>query len=168
MDDGRLTDGQGRTVDFRNTVLIMTSNIGSQRTAEDLASTDAEREHETQAALKAQFRPEFLNRIDAIVPFHRLGLEQVREIAEVQIKLLQARLAERKVGLELTPQALALLAEQGFDPVYGARPLKRVIQDQLADPLAMDLLDGTLLEGQSVKAEVKKGSLALVKSESKA
>jgi ATP-dependent Clp protease ATP-binding subunit ClpB len=162
MDDGRLTDGQGRTVDFRNTVLIMTSNIGSQRMAEDLASTDAERDHEMQAALKAQFRPEFLNRIDAIVPFHRLGLEQVREIALVQVKLLQARLAERKVGLELTPQALALLAEQGFDPAYGARPLKRVIQEQLADPLAMELLDGKLREGQSVKAEVKKGALELV------
>ena len=162
MDDGRLTDGQGRTVDFRNTVLIMTSNVGSQRMAEDLASTDAERDHEMQAALKAQFRPEFLNRIDAIVPFHRLGLEQVREIALVQVKLLQARLAERKVALELTPQALALLAEQGFDPAYGARPLKRVIQEQLADPLAMELLDGKLREGQSVKAEVKKGALELV------
>jgi len=130
--------------------------------AEDLASTDAERDHEMQAALKAQFRPEFLNRIDAIVPFHRLGLEQVREIALVQVKLLQARLAERKVALELTPQALALLAEQGFDPAYGARPLKRVIQEQLADPLAMELLDGKLREGQSVKAEVKKGALELV------
>jgi len=168
MDDGRLTDGQGRTVDFRNTVLIMTSNVGSQRMAEDLASTDAEREHEMQAALKAQFRPEFLNRIDAIVAFHRLGLEQVREIALVQVKLLQARLFERKVSLELTPQALALLAEQGFDPAYGARPLKRVIQEQLADPLAMDLLDGRLHEGQAVRAEVKKGALDLVLGEVKA
>jgi ATP-dependent Clp protease ATP-binding subunit ClpB len=168
MDDGRLTDGQGRTVDFRNTVLIMTSNIGSQRMAADLASTDAERDHEMQAALKAQFRPEFLNRIDAIVAFHRLGLEQVREIAEVQVKLLQKRLSERKVALELSPQALAMLAEQGFDPVYGARPLKRVIQELLADPLAMDLLDGKLREGQTVRADVKKGALELVLGESKA
>jgi len=149
-------------------VLIMTSNIGSQRMAADLASTDAERDHEMQAALKAQFRPEFLNRIDAIVAFHRLGLEQVREIAEVQVKLLQKRLSERKVALELSPQALAMLAEQGFDPVYGARPLKRVIQELLADPLAMDLLDGKLREGQTVRADVKKGALELVLGESKA
>jgi ATP-dependent Clp protease ATP-binding subunit ClpB len=150
FDDGRLTDSQGRTVDFKNTVLIMTSNVGSQRLAEDLTETDAELKRGMLQDLRAQFRPEFLNRIDAIVPFHRLGASLLGRIVEIQLSELRERLAARKVGLALTPEALARIAEEGLDPVYGARPLKRVIQDRLADPLAEALLDGRAREGQTV------------------
>ena len=150
FDDGRLTDSQGRTVDFKNTVLIMTSNVGSQRLAEDLTETDAELKRGMLQDLRAHFRPEFLNRIDAIVPFHRLGASQLGRIVEIQLEELRQRLAERKVGLVLTPEALGRLAEEGLDPVYGARPLKRVIQDRLADPLAEELLGGKILPGQVV------------------
>jgi ATP-dependent Clp protease ATP-binding subunit ClpB len=154
MDDGRLTDGQGRTVDFRNTVLIMTSNVGSQRLSEMLTGTDEALRREIQADLKARFRPEFLNRIDAVVPFHRLGLEQLRGIVDLQLAQLGQRLAERKVGLRVSPAAAAALAEAGFDPAYGARPLKRVVQARLADPLARLLLEGRLREGQTAAVDL--------------
>jgi ATP-dependent Clp protease ATP-binding subunit ClpB len=153
MDDGRLTDSQGRVVDFRNTVLIMTSNVGSQRLADVLTETDSELRKQIQADLREHFRPEFLNRIDAVVPFHRLGLDQLKAIVDIQIEELKARLAERKVKLELSPKALGHLADAGFDPVYGARPLKRVIQSELADPLAGKLLEGKIRDGQTVKAD---------------
>jgi ATP-dependent Clp protease ATP-binding subunit ClpB len=156
MDDGRLTDGQGRTVDFRNTVLIMTSNVGSQRLAEVLMDTDADLKREIMADLKLQFKPEFLNRIDAVVPFHRLAMEQVRQIALLQVEELKGRLAERKIGLELGPGVLEKLADLGFDPAYGARPLKRTVQEQLADPLAMRILQGQVHEGQTVKVGLDK------------
>jgi ATP-dependent Clp protease ATP-binding subunit ClpB len=157
MDDGRLTDSQGRVVDFKNTVLIMTSNVGSQRLADVMTGTDKDMQREILADLKTSFKPEFLNRIDAIVPFHRLGMEQLKAIVGIQLKELQARLAERKVELEVSPKALEKLADAGFDPVYGARPLKRVIQQELADPLAMKMLEGTVKEGDTVKVEVEKG-----------
>jgi ATP-dependent Clp protease ATP-binding subunit ClpB len=143
LDDGRLTDGQGRTVDFRNTVIVMTSNLGSQMIQEM-----AGEEH--YAAMKAavmevvggHFRPEFINRIDDVVVFHPLGREQIRAIAGLQIDILRRRLQERDIGLRLSEAALDLLGEAGFDPVYGARPLKRAIQNQLENPLAQEILAG--------------------------
>jgi ATP-dependent Clp protease ATP-binding subunit ClpB len=159
MDDGRLTDGQGRTVDFKNTVLIMTSNVGSQRLAESLTGTDSELNVLVQQDLKLQFRPEFLNRIDAIVPFHRLGIREVSRIVEIQLMDLRQRLGERKIGLVLSPEALQKLADQGFDPLYGARPLKRVIQSELADPLALKIILGEVKEGDTVRVGLAQGAL---------
>ena len=141
LDDGRLTDGQGRTVDFRNTVLIMTSNI---RSAEQL------REH---------FRPEFLNRIDEIVVFDALGKEQLADIAELQLERLRARLAERKLSLELTDAAKDVLAEAGWDPTYGARPLKRALQRLVENPLAQRLLEGEFAEGDTIRVDAQNGEL---------
>ncbi len=141
LDDGRLTDGQGRTVDFRNTVLIMTSNI---RSAEQM------REH---------FRPEFLNRIDEIVVFDSLGKEQLADIAELQLERLRARLAERKLSLELTGAAKEVLAEAGWDPAYGARPLKRALQRLVENPLAQRLLAGEFAEGDTIRADAQNGEL---------
>ncbi len=157
FDDGRLTDSQGRVVDFKNTVLIMTSNVGSPRLAEVLTETDSEIKKAINEDLKVVFRPEFLNRIDAIVPFHRLDMAQLTRIVDLQLADLKKRLAERKISLTTTPEALAKLAEAGFDPVYGARPLKRVIQNEVADPLANLILEGTVCEGGSVTLGVKKG-----------
>ncbi len=141
LDDGRLTDGQGRTVDFRNTVLIMTSNI---RSAEQM------REH---------FRPEFLNRIDEIVVFEALDKEQLAEIAELQLERLRARLAERKLSLELTDAAKDVLAEAGWDPAYGARPLKRALQRLVENPLAQRLLEGEFAEGDTIRIDAQNGEL---------
>ncbi len=161
FDDGRLTDSQGRTVDFRNTVLIMTSNVGSSRLAEQLLDTDSELKRQLQGDLRAVFRPEFLNRIDAIVPFHRLDFSQLARIVELQLGELRARLSARRIQLELSPEALKRLAEAGFDPVYGARPLKRVIQNELSDPLAMLILDGSLKDGQKVAVNERDGRFQL-------
>ena len=141
LDDGRLTDGQGRTVDFRNMVLIMTSNI---RSAEQM------REH---------FRPEFLNRIDEIVVFEALDKEQLAEIAELQLERLRARLAERKLSLELTDAAKEVLAEAGWDPTYGARPLKRALQRLVENPLAQRLLEGEFSEGETIRVDAQNGEL---------
>ncbi len=144
LDDGRLTDGQGRTVDFRNTVIVMTSNIGSEIIQEKAGE---ERYDEMKAAvtelLSQYFRPEFLNRLDDIVVFHPLGRTQIRAIADIQIQYLKQRLADRDMGIELTDAAMDLLGEAGFDPVYGARPLKRVIRQQLENPLAKEVLSGS-------------------------
>jgi ATP-dependent Clp protease ATP-binding subunit ClpB len=153
FDDGRLTDGQGRTVDFKNTVLIMTSNVGSSRMADVLTQTDTEMKRDMQADLRQAFRPEFLNRIDAIVPFHRLGSAQLQRIVEIQLKDLRERLAARKLGLSVSPAALSHLAEEGLDAAFGARPLKRVIQNELANPLATAILEGRALEGQTVQVD---------------
>ncbi|HTB22248.1 MAG TPA: ATP-dependent chaperone ClpB [bacterium] len=157
LDDGRLTDGQGRTVDFRNTVLIMTSNVGSSHLAEVLTQTDSELKLSIQQDLRTVFRPEFLNRIDAIVPFHRLGSAHLLRIVDIQLKDLRERLAERKVSLAVTPAALSRLADQGLDAVFGARPLKRVILNEITDPLARALLEGRLLEGQTVTVDTAHG-----------
>jgi ATP-dependent Clp protease ATP-binding subunit ClpB len=159
FDDGRLTDGQGRTVDFRNTVLIMTSNVGSSRMAEVLTQTDSEMKQVIQQDLRAVFRPEFLNRIDAIVPFHRLASAHLRKIVEIQLQDLRARLAERKVTLAVTPAALNRLADEGLDAVFGARPLKRVIINEVTDPLAKAILEGRLGEGQTVTVDAGRGAL---------
>jgi len=157
MDDGRLTDGQGRTVDFKNTVLIMTSNLGSQYiAAEDVEEKAREQVNE---ALIQTFPPEFLNRIDDTVIFHRLSKADLTQIVEIQVAQLSRRLAERGIEIELTDKARELLGNLGFDPTYGARPLKRVIQKQLVDKLAMQLLEGEIREGERVAVDAKKGDL---------
>jgi ATP-dependent Clp protease ATP-binding subunit ClpB len=165
LDDGRLTDGQGRTVDFRNTVVIMTSNIGSHIIAEMPASADTATHErvrdEVLAVLRQHFRPEFLNRVDDIIVFSRLDREQLRRIVEIQLQNLRARLTARSITLEVDGAALDLLAQEGYDPTYGARPLKRVIQRRLQDPLAMAILEGTLRDGDSAHVEVSDGELVI-------
>lgn len=162
LDDGRLTDGQGRTVDFRNTVIVMTSNLGSHLIQEMASTNDYE-------AMKAavlevvggHFRPEFINRIDEVVVFHPLGREQIRQIVDIQIDFLRKRLAERDLRLELTTAALDLLGEAGFDPVYGARPLKRAIQQKLENTLAQAILKGEFVPGDSIVVDAAEGNLVL-------
>ncbi|HYE20688.1 MAG TPA: AAA family ATPase, partial [Tepidisphaeraceae bacterium] len=152
LDDGRLTDGQGRTVDFKNTVIVMTSNIGSAQ-IQELKAKSAE-EWEVEAAvkdmLKQFFRPEFLNRIDEIIVFHPLDKGQLTRIVDVQLEHLRKRLAQRGIKLELTDEARRQLADEGYDPTYGARPLKRVIQQRLENPLASAILRGEYAEGDTV------------------
>ena len=157
LDDGRLTDGQGRTVDFRNTVIIMTSNVGSQFILGDL--DDETMRSRVMEALRAQFRPEFLNRVDEIVIFHRLGREQLREIAEIQLNNVRGLLAKRNITLALTETATDLLIEEGYDPVYGARPIKRVLQRRIIDPLAIRVIQGDVHDGDHVVVEVIDGQL---------
>jgi ATP-dependent Clp protease ATP-binding subunit ClpB len=157
MDDGRLTDGQGRTVDFTNVVLIMTSNLGSEHIQPDLP--DEVVEARVLQAVRTHFRPEFLNRVDDMIVFHRLSKDELRRIVEIQLALLKARLADRHLSLDVTDAAKDLLAEEGFDPIYGARPLKRVIQKQLADPLAMKLLAGEFGEGDTIRVDASSGEL---------
>jgi ATP-dependent Clp protease ATP-binding subunit ClpB len=154
LDDGRLTDGQGRTVDFKNTVVIMTSNIGSPQIQELGGRDEEEMRKSVLAALRAQFRPEFLNRIDDIVIFHPLGLPELISIIEIQMKNLKARLAEKKLSLVLTDPAKKYLAQEGYDPVYGARPLKRIIQRDILNPLALRLLQGDFKEGDTIEADL--------------
>ena len=154
LDDGRLTDGQGRTVDFKNTVVIMTSNIGSPQIQELGGRDEEEMRKSVLAALRAQFRPEFLNRIDDIVIFHPLGLPELISIIEIQMKNLKARLAEKKLSLILTDPAKKYLAQEGYDPIYGARPLKRIIQRDILNPLALRLLRGDFKEGDTIEADV--------------
>ncbi|MDR1165771.1 MAG: ATP-dependent chaperone ClpB [Deltaproteobacteria bacterium] len=162
LDDGRLTDGQGRTVDFKNAVICMTSNIGSEFISGATADSLPAAEKKVREALKAHFRPEFLNRVDDIVVFHSLGAAELRRIVEIQIKLLAQRLAERKLTLELTEAALDFLARVGNDPIYGARPLKRAIQTELMDPLALKLLNGEILDGQALLVDLAPGGERLV------
>ncbi|HWG54164.1 MAG TPA: ATP-dependent chaperone ClpB [Gemmatimonadaceae bacterium] len=150
LDDGRLTDSQGRTVDFRNTVIIMTSNIGSQYILEGIRADWAEVEMQVTAALRQHFRPEFLNRVDDIIVFKPLTLEQIEEIISIQLQRLESLLAERKLSIELTPEARHALAEEGYDPAFGARPLKRAIQRLIQNPLALAVLEGKFGEGDRV------------------
>jgi len=158
LDDGRLTDGQGRKVDFKNTVVIMTSNVGSQLIAEMDADPD-KREEQMMAALRATFRPEFLNRVDDIVVFNALGLEEIKRIVDVQLRRLKTRLEGKHIAIELTGTARELLAREGYDPAYGARPLKRTIQQEVLDPLAMKLLDGEVNEGDTVTVSARTGKV---------
>ncbi len=153
LDDGRLTDGQGRTVDFKNTVVIMTSNVGSQHIQELVGKDESELKKIVMAALRAQFRPEFLNRVDDIIIFNPLKPQQIKSIVEIQIQHLQNRLAERKIELHLTEKAKEFLAREGYDPVFGARPLKRVIQRDVLSPLAMKLMDGTFKDGARIRVD---------------
>ena len=154
LDDGRLTDGQGRTVDFRNTVLIMTSNIGGQHIMDLGIDAETEMRQRVMDALRSHFKPEFLNRIDDVVIFHSLREEQISHILDIQLDHLRGRLAERRLEIEFSGDAKAFLARRGYDPQYGARPLKRLIQRQVQDPLAMRILEGEFTEGSVIRAEL--------------
>jgi ATP-dependent Clp protease ATP-binding subunit ClpB len=161
LDDGRLTDGQGRTVDFKNTVLILTSNLGSQYIIELGESERSEMERRVHEALRAHFKPEFLNRVDDVIIFHQLGRDQIGHIVEIQLQRVQQLLASRRIELEFTPEAKQLLADKGYDPHYGARPLKRVIQRMVQDPLAVKILQGDFPEGTKVLVDARVSGEAL-------
>jgi ATP-dependent Clp protease ATP-binding subunit ClpB len=159
LDDGRLTDGQGRTVDFKNTIVIMTSNVGSQRILEyrgDFEGTGYERMKEAVLdEMRRQFRPEFLNRVDEIIVFHALSEEHLKQIVEIQLGRLRTRLADRHITLQLTDTARANLVRTGYDPAYGARPLKRAIQKKIETPLGRLLLKGDVRDGQTVVVDAE-------------
>jgi ATP-dependent Clp protease ATP-binding subunit ClpB len=160
LDDGRLTDGQGHTVDFRNTLIVMTSNLGSEYLANqpEGQDTDAVRD-QVMAVVRANFRPEFLNRIDEIILFHRLKRSEMTKIVDIQMARLAKLLEDRKITLELEPSAREWLADKGWDPAYGARPLKRVIQKSVQDPLAEMILSGSIKDGEKVVVSVGKQGL---------
>ncbi|GAA5494032.1 chaperone protein ClpB 1 [Rubritalea halochordaticola] len=161
LDDGRITDGQGRTVDFRNTVLIMTSNIGSQFIMDE--ANAEQREAKVNEALRAHFRPEFLNRIDETIIFDRLDKDELTKIIGLQLERVRQRLAKQGLGLALSEEVKTFIADHGYDPTYGARPLKRAIQKYLLDPLSMDVLDGKFVDGDVIQAELKDGKVAFHK-----
>ncbi len=163
LDDGRITDGQGRTVDFRNTVIIMTSNIGSQFILNE--SNAEQREAKAMETLRSHFRPEFLNRIDEIIIFDRLTAEELKGIVDIQLERVRKRLEAKGMFLKMTPEATALVADHGFDPVYGARPLKRAIQQDILDPLSLQLLEGKFSEGSVITVHVKNGRLVFESEE---
>jgi ATP-dependent Clp protease ATP-binding subunit ClpB len=151
LDDGRLTDGQGRTVDFRNTIIIMTSNLGAEYLANQAPGEDvAAVREQVMSVVRAHFRPEFLNRIDDILLFHRLRRDEMGAIVDIQLKRLQKLLDERKITIDLDEKARIWLANRGYDPNYGARPLKRVIQRALQDPLSELILSGAVKDGDKV------------------
>ncbi len=162
LDDGRLTDGHGRTVDFKNTVVIMTSNVGSQW-IQDPSLDDEEKQNRAMETLRATFKPEFLNRIDDIIMFHALALNDLYRIVDIQLGLIDKRLKERKLSIELTDVAKKYIAEQGYSPVYGARPLKRSLQKMVLDPLAMDILAGKFAEGDHIVIGVSQGQITFSK-----
>jgi len=161
MDDGRLTDGQGRTVSFTNTVLIMTSNVGSDRIVGE--AVDERIREQIEETLAVTFKPEFLNRIDDTVIFHRLSKEDIGRIVELQVAQLVGRVRERGIEIELSEDARTLLGNLGYDPTYGARPLKRVIQKQLIDKLALRILEGEFGEGDVVRIDAGEGELVFEK-----
>jgi ATP-dependent Clp protease ATP-binding subunit ClpB len=162
LDDGRLTDGQGRTVDFRNTLIILTSNLGSEVLAHQAEgeSVDAVRE-QVMDVVRGAFRPEFLNRLDETLLFHRLSREHMTGIVDIQLDRLRAMLADRKIALELDEAALTWLADAGYDPVYGARPLKRVIQRSLQNALATMILEGRIEDGETLTVGAGDGGLII-------
>ena len=163
LDDGRLTDGQGRTVDFRNTLIIMTSNLGSEHLVSLKEDDDVELvEAKVMQEVRGHFRPEFLNRVDEVILFHRLKRAQMAAIVTIQLKRLQKLLDERNLTLDLSDAATEWLANKGYDPAYGARPLKRVIQKHVQDPLAEKILAGEVLDGQTIKVDVADGELSFV------
>jgi len=169
LDDGRLTDGKGRTVDFRNTVIIMTSNLGShlitEQTMGEGGTIDEGTRRQVNEALREHFRPEFLNRIDEIIFFHALGREHMKRIIDIQIGGLTKRLEERKIHVTLTDGAKDQLVRDGYDPAYGARPLKRSIQRGVLDPLAMRVLEGDFLEGDTIVVDAGTAGLTFTKQE---
>jgi ATP-dependent Clp protease ATP-binding subunit ClpB len=172
LDEGRLTDGQGRTVDFRNTVIVMTSNLGSQM-IQSMALSSPDYDYgaiktAVMAEVKTQFRPEFVNRIDEVVVFHGLGEEHIKSIARIQLAILRRRLAKMDFGLEISDAALAELANAGFDPVYGARPLKRAIQSQIENPLAKAILEGRFVPKDAIRVDYRGGKMTFEKSPAKA
>jgi ATP-dependent Clp protease ATP-binding subunit ClpB len=162
LDDGRLTDGKGRTVDFKNTVVIMTSNLGSHYLVDDL--TEGTR-RKVMDALREHFRPEFLNRIDEVIFFHPLGREHMKRIIDIQLGGLVKRLAERKIHVVLTDAAKDQLVQEGYDPSYGARPLKRTIQRRVLDPLALRVLEGDFVDGDNIIVDATAGGLIFEKQQ---
>jgi ATP-dependent Clp protease ATP-binding subunit ClpB len=160
LDDGRLTDGQGRTVDFRNTILVLTSNLGSQYLVDPSLSWD-EKEAAVQQMVRQAFKPEFVNRLDDIVVFSALSTDDLAQIVELYVDRLQRRLGERRLELAVTPDARAWLAERGYDPIYGARPLRRLMQTEIDDRLATALLDGSIRDGETVLVDLAEGGDAL-------
>jgi ATP-dependent Clp protease ATP-binding subunit ClpB len=172
LDDGRLTDGKGRTVDFKNAVVIMTSNLGSQYIAEaSLAGVEPEAELpdtvrlRVTEALRQHFRPEFINRIDDVIFFHALGIAHMKSIVDIQIRGLLKRLEERKIHVDLTDAAREAIVVEGYDPMYGARPLKRTLQRRVLDPLAMRVLEGEFKEGDHVVVDVGENGLTFIRRE---
>jgi ATP-dependent Clp protease ATP-binding subunit ClpB len=163
LDEGRLTDGQGRTVDFRNTVLVMTSNLGSQMIQQMAGSDYGVIKVAVMAEVKTHFRPEFINRIDEIVVFHALGEEHIKSIARIQLNTLKARLAKMDYEFEVSDAALTELSKAGFDPVYGARPLKRAIQSELENPLAKAILEGRFAPKDTITADWRGGRMVFEK-----
>jgi ATP-dependent Clp protease ATP-binding subunit ClpB len=168
LDDGRLTDGQGRTVDFKNTVVIMTSNVGSHAIADAAVRGEGLNEgtrREVTDALRSHFRPEFLNRVDDIIIFHALSKAELRQVIDIQLRGLVKRLEDRKIRVELSEKAKDLIIAEAYDPIYGARPLKRTIQRRVLDPLAVRVLQGDFREGDAVLIDVKGGELVFNKAE---
>jgi ATP-dependent Clp protease ATP-binding subunit ClpB len=162
LDDGRLTDGQGHTVDFRNTLIVLTSNLGSEYLAALPEGQPAEAARDqVMEVVRRSFRPEFLNRLDEIILFNRLGRNEMKRIVDIQLRHLQQLLADRKIVLEINDKAKTWLANTGYDPVYGARPLKRVIQRELQNPLATSLLSGVIKDGETVRVSVQDGRLTI-------
>ena len=166
LDDGRLTDGQGRTVDFRNTILILTSNLGSVYIADPALDDDAKRDA-VMSVVRATFKPEFLNRLDDIILFDALSTEELAEIVDLQVARLARRLADRRLTLSVTPAAREWLAVTGFDPVFGARPLRRLVQSAIGDQLARGLLSGEIADGDMVRVDLDEAADALVVSPGK-
>ena len=161
LDDGRMTDGKGRTVDFRNTILIMTSNLGSDliiKMAEGHESEEAIHS-QVEEILHQQFKPEFLNRVDETIIFHSLSKENMSGIIDIQLERLKKRLLEKKISLEVSDNAKTFLVDHGYNPLFGARPLKRAIQRHLEDPMAMEMLEGKFPEGSSIEAAIENGNL---------
>jgi len=168
LDEGRLTDGQGRTVDFKNTVLVMTSNLGSQM-IQSMAGSDYQVvKLAVMGEVKTQFRPEFVNRIDEVVVFHALGEEHIRSIARIQLNVLKSRLARMDYGFEISDAAVAELAKVGFDPVYGARPLKRAIQSEVENPLAKSILEGRFAPKDTIYVDWRGGRMTFDKKPARA
>ncbi len=164
LDDGRMTDGQGRTVDFKNTVIVMTSNLGSHMIQQMQGDDPGLIKTAVMAEVKTQFRPEFVNRIDEIVVFHALDEKHIRDIARIQLRYLEERLAKLEMGLEVADSALAQLAKAGFDPVYGARPLKRAIQQGIENPLAKQILEGSFAAKDVIRVEYRGGAMQFEKA----
>ena len=161
LDDGRLTDGQGRTVDFRNTILVLTSNMGSQYLI-DLTKPLEERQEQVMAVVRQSFKPEFLNRLDDVVMFQPLNPAELAQIVDLQVQALDERLASRRISLAVTDDAKTWLAEHGFDPIYGARPLRRLVQKEIGDQLARAILSGEVRDGDAVTVDVLDDGLVLV------
>ena len=164
LDEGRLTDGQGRTVDFKNTVIVMTSNLGSQMIQSMAGSDYAVVKAAVMAEVKTHFRPEFVNRIDEVVVFHALGEDSIKSIARIQLGVLQKRLSKMDYGLDVSDAVLGELAKVGFDPVYGARPLKRAIQSEIENPLAKAILEGRFSPKDSIRVDYRGGRMLFEKA----
>jgi ATP-dependent Clp protease ATP-binding subunit ClpB len=163
LDDGRLTDGQGRTIDFKNAVIIMTSNLGSQWIL-NAQESEQSMEEKVMATVRDHFKPEFLNRLDEILVFHRLTKEELARIVDIQLEAVVSRLAQRSIRLEVSDEAKSYLAEKGFDPAYGARPLKRLIQREIENDLALKLLDGTFTDGDVVRVAARQDEMEFSKA----